>query len=85
MAAYLISERKITLILKAIKKDDQALIILLGEGAYLGLKPWPAETIFCLKDSALERGLNAVLPSNVQLIDYDQVIKLIADQQIYCY
>jgi len=85
MAAYIISERKITLILKGLKKDTEALIILVGEGAYLGLKSWPAQTIYCLEESARERGLTSVLPSNVQIIDYSQLIDLIAGQQVYCY
>jgi len=80
MAVYLISEKNSALPLTAIKTDPVAKVVLISEGVYLALKKLPLkETYVCLQD-VQDRGLEKLLPAGIKTVNWDEIIKLITNQ-----
>ncbi len=85
MAVYLITDRETTLPLSALRNEPEAEIVLLGEGVYLGLKKLPSVSVYCLEEDAQKRGIEKLLPENIQKISHKEIIKLLEGKKVFCF
>ena len=84
MAIYLVDRNKGKLALELCKEDPEAKICLIQDGVYLDIEELKGKRIVMAIDKEVKRrGLDNLLPSWVERIDYPRLLELIFQEKVY--
>ncbi len=84
MAIYLVDRNKGKLALELCKEDPEAKVCLIQDGVYLNIEELEGKrAVMAIEAEIKRRGLDSLLPSWVERIDYPRLLELILQEKVY--
>ncbi len=85
MAVYLLDKRYTELGLDLASRDENAKVVLLQDGVYLGVSPVEGKMeVYYVENDLAKRGIDK-LPGGARMINYDELIDLIEQEKVYSF